>query len=80
MQMFYKAAGVEQLLKTRKELDISYELGCKSVAFPLISAGSYGYPKEKALNIALDEINHFLINTDFSDDEEVYNLTSRVYA
>ena len=44
----------------RKSLLLAKQLGCKSIAFPLISAGNYGFPKEKALAIALDEIYKFL--------------------
>ncbi|MGN0565137.1 MAG: macro domain-containing protein [Candidatus Limousia pullorum] len=32
---------------------------CKAVAFPLISAGAYGYPKEEALKVAVDSIVTF---------------------
>lgn len=45
----------------RNSLELAYENKCKSIAFPLISTGSFGYPKEEGMRIALDEINAFLI-------------------
>ncbi len=36
------------------------ELECRSIAFPLLAAGSCGFPVEKAMEIALDEIRQFL--------------------
>ncbi len=44
----------------RKSLELAVKNNCHSVAFPLISAGVYGYPKDQALKIAADEINAFL--------------------
>ena len=44
----------------RNSLNLAKAKQCKSVAFPLISAGAYGYPKEQALQIAVSEICRFL--------------------
>lgn len=55
--------GEEDLLRGcyRKSLQLAYENKCESIAFPLISTGSFGYPKEEGMRIALDEINAFLM-------------------
>ena len=44
----------------RSCLNLAFEYGCKSIAFPCISTGVYGYPKEEAAKIALNEISLFL--------------------
>lgn len=40
----------------RRALEVADELGARSVAFPLISAGSYGWPKEDAVDAALETL------------------------
>ena len=37
---------------------------CRSIAFPLISAGTFGYPKDEAMAVALDVISKFLFEND----------------
>ncbi len=45
----------------RESLQVAVENDIKSIAFPLISAGIYGYPIRAAITIALTEINRFLV-------------------
>ena len=46
----------------RRSLELAKEYHCESIAFPLISTGSFGYPKEEGMRIAVDEIHAFLMN------------------
>lgn len=47
----------------RSALELAAENGCRSIGFPLISAGIYGYPIEGAWKAALEEVYEFLKET-----------------
>ena len=55
--------GEEKKLRScyRKSLELACQKQCRSIAFPLIATGSYRYPKEEGMRIAVDEINAFLL-------------------
>lgn len=55
--------GEREILRScyEKSLALAAELKCKSIAFPLIATGTYGFPKGEALQTALAEIGKFLL-------------------
>ncbi|MDR1546590.1 MAG: macro domain-containing protein [Deltaproteobacteria bacterium] len=61
-------AGEPELLAScyRRSLALAVERGCRSTAFPLLSAGIYGYPRAAALHAAVENIGAFVTeNPDF---------------
>lgn len=67
----------------RRSLSVAKEQGCGSIALPLLAAGVYGFPKEVALTIALDEIRAFLMDNDMDVtlvvfDRDAYALSSKL--
>ena len=78
--------GEELLLRScyTKSLALAKEYKCKSIAFPLISSGVYGYPKDEALEIAVDEISSFLKENDITAyvvvfDKKAYKISAKLY-
>ncbi|MEZ4358159.1 MAG: macro domain-containing protein [Eubacteriales bacterium] len=76
--------GEPELLKNCyiNSLNLSLKYGCKSVAFPLISSGIFGYPKGKALKIAILTIKEFLKENEMNVylvifDNETYSFSKK---
>lgn len=75
------AYGEEALLRScyRSSLRLAEDAGCETVAFPLISAGAYGYPKREAFNIAVDEISAFLRGSEMTVYIVVYRREDALF-
>lgn len=69
----------------RSSLELALEHGCQTVAFPLISSGAYGYPKDQALKVAVDTIGDFLLCHDMTVclvifDREAYTIGGKLFS
>ena len=79
--------GERELLRSayRSSLELALEYGCQTVAFPLISSGAYGYPKDQALKVAVDTIGDFLLSHDMTVylvifDRAAYTIGGKIFS
>ena len=67
-----------------ESLKLAVEHKCRSVAFPLISAGVYGYPKDQVLKFAVQTITEFLFEHELNVylcvfDKEAYTFSQQLF-
>ena len=70
--------GEAELLRScyAASLALAKEYRCETVAFPLISAGVFGYPKDQAMKVAVDAVSEFLLENDMTVYIVVYGSAS----
>lgn len=78
--------GEKEILRScyRTALKAAAELNCKSVAIPLLATGNYRFPKDLALQIAIDEISRFLLEHEVDVllvvyDKESYKISEKLF-
>ena len=79
--------GEKEILRScyQTALKTAAELNCKSVAIPLLASGFYRFPKELALQIAVEEISRFLLEHEVDVllvvyDKESYKISEKLFA
>lgn len=67
-----------------ESLKLAVKRGCRSVSFPLISSGVYGYPKDQVLKFAIKTITEFLFEHELMVylcvfDKESYSFSKKIF-
>ena len=72
------SSGEEKVLSDcyKNSLELAKQHKLESVAFPLISSGTFGYPRDKALSAAISAIGEFLLKNDMTVYLVVYDSAS----
>ena len=68
-----------------ESLKLAVKSDCRSVAFPLISSGVYGYPKDQVLKFAIQTITEFLFDHELTVylcvfDKESYSFSQKLFS
>lgn len=76
----WDAGQNEKMLRSAymESLELARKNGCESIAFPLISSGIYGYPKEEALRVATAAVKDFLAGYDMDVYLAIFDRASFV--
>lgn len=60
----------------RNALKAAFDCGCEAIAFPLIASGTFGYPKDRVMRVALEAISAFLMRHDMTVYIVLYDKTA----
>lgn len=79
--------GERELLAScyQTALELAWERGCETAAFPLISSGIYGYPKDQALQVAMETVGRFLLDHELTVylvvfDKAAYQIGEKLFS
>ena len=78
--------GEEALLRScyTESLKLARKYGCGSIAFPLIATNNYGFPRDRALQIAISAFSTFLMESEMQIylvvfDKNAYALSEKLF-
>ena len=79
-------ANEETLLRNcyKNSLELAASEGYQSIAFPLISSGIYGYPREQAFQVAMSTISEFILDHDIYVylvvfDQKAFGISKKLF-